>query len=198
MMSTKGLKGKQTRARILAAAAHEFASRGFHEVTTADILGKVGLTQPAFYVYFPNKQSIFDELILEFRARFRYMIESARLLPEVDPANVLTQIRYSIQMILAFLSQNPDLTKLGFFLDPESEQLKRDLAGLIADNIRSEQALGYLRDHLSPQFVGECLIGIIERSTKSFLLEGTNTPEELAQNIVDMLAPALVKESGQS
>lgn len=192
-MTVKNVRGKETRARILEAAAHEFASKGFREATTTDILAKVGMTQPAFYKHFPNKQAIYDELVEAFRLGFDELIHLAQLAPQLDTANVPAQIQTAISNIFQFLGANPDLTKIGLIQDANASTLKEELAALIAENIRVEQELGYLNPAVSPETVGECLVGIIERLTIRFLFTGEKTPEDLAREVVALIGPALIR-----
>jgi AcrR family transcriptional regulator len=53
----------RTREEILLAAAHLLAANGKGTVSLADIAAEVGMTAPALYAYFANKQAILDALI---------------------------------------------------------------------------------------------------------------------------------------
>lgn len=55
---------KDRRERILLAAADLFARRGFVAVGVDDIAAEVGVTGPAIYRHFRNKQALLDELML--------------------------------------------------------------------------------------------------------------------------------------
>ncbi|MDQ0191539.1 TetR/AcrR family transcriptional regulator [Alicyclobacillus cycloheptanicus] len=191
-MTVKNVRGRETRTRILEAAAREFASKGFREATTADILAKVGLTQPAFYKHFPNKQAMYDELVKEFRLGFNQLIQGVRLAPELDVKNVSPKIYEAVVKVFTFLGINPNLTKIGLIYDSNADTLKDELAALIAENIRVEQELGYLQSGLSPEIIGQCLVGIIERLTVRYLLTDERSPEELANEVVNLLGPALI------
>lgn len=50
------------REQILDAALHLFADNGLHQVTTRQIAGAVGISQPSLYAHFPNRDSIAVEL----------------------------------------------------------------------------------------------------------------------------------------
>ncbi|KJD52105.1 TetR family transcriptional regulator, partial [Bacillus amyloliquefaciens] len=79
MGNERGRKGKESRKRLLAVAANEFANRGFHETKVSTIVKRAGLTQPSFYLYFPSKDAIYNELIDGFHANLKNLIESFRL-----------------------------------------------------------------------------------------------------------------------
>ena len=47
-------RGEESRARLLAAAAREFAQHGYHETKVSTIVADAGVSQPTFYFYFPT------------------------------------------------------------------------------------------------------------------------------------------------
>ncbi|MGD6897657.1 TetR/AcrR family transcriptional regulator [Bacillus infantis] len=48
------------------------------------IVKKARLTQPSFYLYFPSKEAIFHELIMEFQQRLSNLTEASRIEPGVE------------------------------------------------------------------------------------------------------------------
>jgi AcrR family transcriptional regulator len=50
---------EERREQVLAAAAHEFAHRGYHAASTAAIAERAGISQPYIYALFPNKKELF-------------------------------------------------------------------------------------------------------------------------------------------
>lgn len=57
--------------RILDAARHVFAERGFDATTTRDIANAVGLTQGSLYHHFESREAILVAIIRNFSARMR-------------------------------------------------------------------------------------------------------------------------------
>lgn len=57
-----------TKQKIREAALELFSQRGFTAVSIRDISGKVGIKESTIYYYFKNKQSIFDDLLEDFKA----------------------------------------------------------------------------------------------------------------------------------
>ena len=55
-------RAKETYERLLDAAQDILVEQGFEAVTSNTIVERVGMTPPAFYRYFPNKQAVFVEL----------------------------------------------------------------------------------------------------------------------------------------
>ena len=64
VLASRSRRPKDRRERIVLAAADLFARRGFVAVGVDDIAAEVGVTGPAIYRHFRNKQALLDELIL--------------------------------------------------------------------------------------------------------------------------------------
>src|SRR2546426_9873892 len=67
-------RGQRTRAQLLDAAESVFGKKGFERASIAEITQAAGVALGTFYVYFPDKTSIFVELIDELGARLRRSI----------------------------------------------------------------------------------------------------------------------------
>ncbi|AZV48818.1 TetR/AcrR family transcriptional regulator [Bacillus halotolerans] len=187
MKSRKGRKGEESRKRLLKAAAHEFSIRGFHETKVSAIVKRAGLTQPSFYLYFQSKEAIFEELINDFHSRLRKLTESLLLETGLHANDVTNGVLSAVEAVFQFLAEDKDLTRIGFFLNPEAKQLKQDVAMVLKDNLEAEQRLGYFRSELEMETVVECLIGMIEHLTDSYLLTGIKDPASLAAQVVNLL-----------
>lgn len=183
----KGRKGMESRRRLFEAAANEFAIRGFHETKVSTIVKRAGLTQPSFYLYFSSKEAIFEELVTIFHSNLTKLTESLRLETGIESKDVLKRVLIALESVFQFLVSDPHLTRIGFYINPEANQLKRDLTLILKQNLQSEQQLGYFRSELDMEIVAECLVGIIVHLMDSHLLPGTTTPASLAAQVVDLL-----------
>ncbi|WP_367387201.1 TetR/AcrR family transcriptional regulator [Bacillus vallismortis] len=187
MKSKKGRKGEESRKRLLKAAANDFASRGFHETKVSDIVKRAGLTQPSFYLYFQSKEAIFEELITDFHSRVKKLTESLLLENGLNTKDVSKRVLPAVETVFQCLAEDKDVTKIGFFLNPEAKQMKKDLAMVLKENLEAEQRLGYFHSELDMETVAECLIGMIVHLTDSFLLTGIKDPASLAAQVVNLL-----------
>ncbi|KJJ40403.1 TetR family transcriptional regulator [Bacillus subtilis] len=187
MKSKKGRKGEESRKRLLEAAANEFSNRGFHETKVSEIVKRAGLTQPSFYLYFQSKEAIFDELITNFHSRIKKLTESLLLENGLNTKDVSKRVLSAVETVFQCLDEDKDVTKIGFFLNPEAKQMKKDLAMVLKENLEAEQRLGYFDSELDMETVAECLIGMIEHLTDSFLLTGIKEPASLAAQVVNLL-----------
>ena len=67
---TRRERKAETRAAIKAAARRCFHELGYSGTNIADIAGAAGVAHGTFYVHFPNKDAVLDELLAEFNGAF--------------------------------------------------------------------------------------------------------------------------------
>lgn len=188
----KGASGAQSRALLLAIAADEFAHHGYHATKVSTIVKRAGVTQPTFYLYFQSKEEIFQELVNLFRLKLFDLTRKSRLAPGIDLQSLPERIAVGLTAIFRYLAEDPNLTRIGFSLAPEAEEIKEQLATQIRENLNSEKREGYFRADLDMGTVAESLVGIIERLTVTKLLQGVKPPEELANEIARLFLYGMV------
>lgn len=170
---------------LLEVAAEEFANHGFHDTKVSTIVKRANVTQPTFYLYFQNKEAIFQELIQLFRQRLADLTKNSRLEPDVQHS-LSENIKKGLREIFTFFNQNPFLTKIGFFTDTDAEEVKRLMAAQVKSNLEAEVKLGYFQQDLDMDTVANSLVGTIERLTLTKLFTKQKTPDELAEEIVQL------------
>jgi len=60
---TRAEKAKEKRVAIIQAAKNEFISKGFEAARIDEIAKKANVAKGTVYLYFPNKETLFDEMI---------------------------------------------------------------------------------------------------------------------------------------
>lgn len=97
----------QRREELLRAARDVFASKGYHDAKIDDIVAAAGVAKGTFYLYFPDKRSVFEELVDSLFGRM-----GAAIL-KVDPSSdVADQVKHNIRAVLAVLLDNPALSQI--------------------------------------------------------------------------------------
>jgi AcrR family transcriptional regulator len=97
----------ERRQALLRAARDVFATRGYHEAKVDDIVAVAKVAKGTFYLYFPDKRSVFSELVDLLFQRI-----GAAIL-KVDPvADVDAQVKHNIRAIVAVLLDDPALTRI--------------------------------------------------------------------------------------
>lgn len=56
-------KGNERKKQLLVIALNEFIAKGFYGTSTREICRKIGISSGLLFHYFPNKESIYLELI---------------------------------------------------------------------------------------------------------------------------------------
>ena len=191
----KGASGEQSRALLLTIAAEEFAQKGYYETKISTLVQRAGLTQPTFYLYFKSKEAIFQELIDSFIKGLSDLTTESRLEPGIDFNSLPLKITKGLSGIFTFFSENQNLTRIGFFNSLQSEEIKKQLALQIRDNLISEVNNGYFQTEMDMSLVAEILIGAIERLTLTKLFPGIKEPEEIASEIVHLFLKGMLSKS---
>ncbi|HJE85981.1 TetR/AcrR family transcriptional regulator [Levilactobacillus brevis] len=84
----------QTHAAILKAAREQFLAQGYQATSTREIAKQVGITQPALYHHFSDKEVIFLEVIKTVGAEIKAGITTvvSQIQPDADPVDALTAV----------------------------------------------------------------------------------------------------------
>lgn len=187
MTTTRKKKGEESRSRLLTAAAAEFARLGYHATKVSDIVAAAGLSQAAFYLYFPSKDAIFAELVAEFRSRLQVLADAGKLATHLTPDSVPDQVRANVLALLEFLMADANLTRIALFLAPDGEAIRDGITGMIMANLRRNQAAGIIRPDLDVSVGAEAMVGLLERLLLRWLKTGEGAPESLATSAADLI-----------
>lgn len=96
------------RLQLLAAAERLFAERGFLAVRLEDIGAAAGISGPAIYRHFPNKESLLVELLVGISARLLTGAQDVR----ADSADAASALEGLIDFHLDFALSEPDLIRI--------------------------------------------------------------------------------------
>lgn len=108
----------ERRQDLLRAARDVFATKGFHDAKIDDIVAAASVAKGTFYLYFPDKRSIFSELVDGLFGRIGSAILHVDLGSDIE-----SQVKHNIRAIVAVLLDEPKLTQIllsyAAGLDPE-------------------------------------------------------------------------------
>lgn len=196
MTNAKGAKGEQSRSRLLAAAATEFAAKGFHRTKVSDIVKAAGLTQASFYQYFDSKEGLYLQLTDTFFAGLWELADSGQKVTALSKDDVYGQVRQNLYALFRFFQEQPELTRIVLDQAEEGEELHRKLASMVAINLRNNQAAGHVRADLVVEVAADAMIAVVDRLTARYLLTGEKTAEQLADEAVSFLAYGILRING--
>jgi AcrR family transcriptional regulator len=179
---------------LLAAARVVFATKGYHQAKVEDIAATAKVAKGTFYLYFPDKRSIFDELM----NRVMVLLQGAILKVDVT-AEVAAQVKHNIRGILGLFLDDPTLPAL--LLTPRSgvdaEQQERldaffdNVRDLLETALAEGQALGIIAPG-NPRFYACFALGAL----KEILLETADTRwsrEEIVTALYQMLSDGFLR-----
>lgn len=101
-------RGRDTRRRLLDAAADEFGERGFHDASITGITQRAGAALGSFYTYFDGKEPLFRALVADMSHQVRSHI-AERLAGVQDR---LTAERLGIEAYIGFVRAHPSLYRI--------------------------------------------------------------------------------------
>lgn len=199
MGSPRTKRGEESRSRLLDAAAAEFARVGYHAAKVSDIVAAAGLTQAAFYLYFPSKEAIYGELVTDFRTRLQALADAGRLVTSPSPGAVRHQVRANLVALFHFLMADPDRTTVAAIQDPNREETIHEVSERIRTNLRANQATGIVRADLDDSLVAEAMLGLVERLLLRWLKTREGDAESLANATADMLLDGILnRDAGRN
>lgn len=185
--------GEVTRKILFNCAIEQFANHGYHSTKISDIVKKANVTQPTFYIYFENKETIFEEIIKSFQQQLMELTADSLLEENIEEHSLKSEIVSGLTRVLTFFAENPLLTKIGFFEADSASKLKHIMVKKIAQDLEAEQKLGYFSDELDMYIVATSLVGSIERLTLCELFTSRSKPDDLAKILVDIYFSGIQK-----
>lgn len=141
---------KTERRQVLLKAARDvFATKGYHDAKVDDIVALAKVAKGTFYLYFPDKRSVFSELVDVLFLRL-----GAAILKVDTGRDVDEQIKHNIRAIVAVLLDDPALTKIllsyATGMDPafvtKIESFYDGVKVMLAESLREGQRLGIVAE----------------------------------------------------
>lgn len=172
--------GERSKKLLLEKATELFSIHGYHKTKISDIVKAANLTQPTFYLYFENKESLYNDLVLQFKNGFLDIVY--RLKAEAGQGNIVHTLETYLTLLFKYFAENPHLTKIGFYQTEEAGKLKVQFSQILEEVLMEHFA--YLNNDLRV-FVSS-LVGAIERITLMQLLTKEREPEQLASEVINI------------
>jgi AcrR family transcriptional regulator len=143
----------------LKAAESIFGEKGYERASIADITRKGGVALGTFYVYFPDKQSIFVEVVDELGSRLRRLIGESTAACE----SRMDVEREGLRTFFEFVREHPNLYKVvrqAEFVDEACYRRYYDrFAKGYVTGLSQAMTAGEVR-RMDPETLAYCLMGI--------------------------------------
>ena len=193
------VKAASTKQAIREAATTLFAQKGFAATSTREICQRAGITKPALYYHFGNKEQLYVELVLDCMNEYR----KEMLRASHRGQNTREKLTEVVAAIFALNRRDPLISRLFFRMvfapEKESPAINYIEAGeteahILEGIVREGLARGELKGR--PAEIAEALMGIHTLYTMSFLLTGKpDLGRPLARRAVDLLVEGCLPNS---
>ena len=178
--------------QLLAAAAEEFATRGYHQTTIKDIVERAGVATGTFYLYFANKEQSCAALIERLYGRVLAEVVAAR----AGKRTKIEKLAASIRAALAVFGAERNLAHIALVRAPGAHPLfdellariQREFWDLVAEDIEEAMAEGLLPPQPAA-ISARALIGSLYEVVISWLQAGV--PERLEDAVEPLVVYCL-------
>jgi AcrR family transcriptional regulator len=157
-------RGRRTRAALLAGARTAFEKLGYAETNVAAITRAAGVGYGSFYVYFPSKEEIFDEVVREFIDTIYRESRTSR------SGDLLDRVAAENQRFFELYRDNARMFQLieeQAAVDPRFQQMRTEMRDRYTTRtIRALQRLqgrGEIDPALDPEYTTIALLAMVER-----------------------------------
>lgn len=185
-------RGEATRQKLLAAAEEIFGSKGFHRASIVDITQKAGVAQGTFYIYFPTKEKIFEELIRDLNHNLRRAISQA--VTGLKSRREAEELGF--RTFFAFIKEHRNLYRIVQEIQFVDEELYKWYYSKFADGyikgLEKAMAAGEFR-RLDPETTAYALIGVAEFLGMRWVLwEKEDVPAQALNDALDFILGGLL------
>ncbi|HEV8672291.1 MAG TPA: TetR/AcrR family transcriptional regulator [Candidatus Limnocylindria bacterium] len=177
-------RGQRTRQRLIDAAEHVFGELGFHNAGIVEITQRAEVALGTFYLYFPDKKAIFDDLVRTLNARLRRTISER--VRDIDDR--LEQEVVGFETFFEFVRKHRNLYRVILQAETVDEKIYRWHYQTLADGyvrgLKRAQAAGQVRTDLDPETLAYSLMGMAESLGSRYVLWDGRLPPLAARRTI--------------
>ena len=179
------IKSSSTRNRITSCARAIFWERGYHGTSVKDIAIAAGCKPANLYNYFPSKEQLLFEILLE---EMRMLVGSLKHLEDDETTPPIEQLRILVRNQISVLFGFRKSSKLLFDMEFEKlspakrkviVELRDQYDGILRKIIRRMISTGCIPE-TDEKMAGFCIVSMIVRSRLWFSPRGRLSAEETA------------------
>lgn len=187
-------RGLKTRQKLLDRAEEVFGEKGYERAAISEITLRAGVAQGTFYVYFPDKQAIFTELVKELSHLLRQEIATA--VEGVDDR--LEAERVGFRTFFDFSLRHRNLYRVVRQAEFVDESLYRWYYMRMADGyikgLSAAMERGQIR-RTDPETLAWCLMAISDFMGMRWVLwEGQQPPDRTFDEVMEIVSRALTPD----
>lgn len=187
----------ETRRRLLDAASHLFAERGYHGTRPQDIARGADVASGTFYLHFADK----SEAFLAFSERAAEELMRRIRAHASGPTDFESGLRSSLEALFEFAESEPGVLGAAFADAaviaaglPQGASLRDRLADSLAERLGAAMQAGELAADYDPHLVAHGIVGMIDAACVHGASRETGAAD-LIENLTRFCARALSKRS---
>ncbi|WP_163711488.1 TetR/AcrR family transcriptional regulator [Mycobacterium timonense] len=155
---TPSRRAQRTRASIVDASRRLFLERGYADTTVRAITIECGLSRPRFYVYFKDRQHVFETI---GETAYRDMSRVLRTWRTFSKPLADNDVRHFVAAFFTCMDHYDGFTLFSAESAPRDDMIRRGRARLETDMAGSfGQALALAGGH-APEVIGSCVLGML-------------------------------------
>jgi AcrR family transcriptional regulator len=185
---------QKARQRVIASGLKLAEKGSFRDVTVDEISRSAGVSRPAFYTHFADKEELLLTAVGEVSEQLYEMAD--RWWHGVGPP--AERVRRAIEGVVSVYAGEARLLRIAAEVatyDDAVRALWLDIAERFieatADHVRSEQDVGLIPRTLDPRATAEALYWMAERCCHIYLGRGERTPEQVVRGLLPVWVAAL-------
>ena len=190
-------RGKRTVRSLLQAAASAFSEHGYHRTSVAAICRHAELANGTFYQYFPNKESIYLELVADTSGELLNHLDDSTA--DGDP--VLEQLIDALRAYWRFIRTHADrhqiMREAEFVRLETSETFYRRLGAFYRSRVERGQRRGEIAD-VDPDALAYALIGLSEFVGLRYLIWDHDFADPVVDAVADLLRHGVDRRRSRS
>jgi TetR/AcrR family fatty acid metabolism transcriptional regulator len=196
-LTERSITAEDRRTRIVDAAVHVFARKGYHAARVGDIAAEAGVAHGLLYHYFASKEELLETIFRETWTELLRALE--RVEEDVRPAR--EQLRQVAAILLRSWRRDPDLVRVlvrEVVRTPELggrvEEIDEGFRAIERIIARGQRA-GELRSDLDARLAGWIVYGALEEILTGWVLgtlpDGDEAVADAERTIVEVLSGGL-------
>lgn len=162
------MRADDRREQLVQVAIHLFAQKGFRGTTTKEIALAAGVTEALIFKYFPNKDALYEAILLA-KADEGQFDENFKVLNDIaDRRDDEALFRTVMEQMFAFHSRNVEFLRLMLYAVLEGHELAANFRErhvfrvfeFLKDYVALRQREGAFAEDLDPAFAVRALFGM--------------------------------------
>jgi AcrR family transcriptional regulator len=185
---------RKSRERVIATTLRLAEDGSFRDVTVDEIARSAGISRPAFYTHFEDKQGLLLVAVAEVAEQLFEMAE--RWWRDAGPP--ADRVRRAIGGVVSVYAENAPLLRISTEVSTYEDEMRalwldigERFIDATAQHIRSEQRAGLIPGNLDSRATAEGLFWMVERYCYIYLGRHERAPEVVVEGLVPIWMAAL-------